>query len=80
MHVFWTWDTQKDSDEFYSMMKKYLNSKYHETMIENEEGLCWNSKHQASCLYQSGLDTLWVTAPDIQIINQILTLTAGFIQ
>lgn len=78
LYVYWTWDSQQDSDEFYSLMQKYLSDRYQVPMVNNQNGLCWNSNHQSSCLYQNGLDTLWITAPDIQLINHLTNHIAGF--
>jgi hypothetical protein len=71
--VNWIWDTWDDRDEFLDAMDNYLNKRYLGHKLSASDYNCWEkTNEQVSCLLRYKVNTLWVTAPTIGEINQIV--------
>jgi len=71
--VNWIWDTWDDREEFLDAMDTYLNKRYLGHKLSASDYNCWEkTNEQVSCLLRYKVNTLWVTAPTIGEIYQIV--------
>ncbi len=68
----WVWDTPRDATEFKTAMQEYLNERFRGAKINHTPGQCWESNHQASCLFAANDRNLWLLAPDVTILDAAL--------
>jgi hypothetical protein len=65
----WTWDTPEDATEFQQALSAYLDLRFRGAKVP--ERSCWSANRQTSCLYASQNGTLWVLAPELDMIDQV---------
>jgi hypothetical protein len=70
--VRWTWDSQRDEDEFAQAMQQYQAERFRGAQVNRTEGACWEANGQASCLLARGSEALWVLAPDETVLSEVL--------
>lgn len=69
----WVWDTSADADEFNQAFETYGNRRWGNS--ENtSNGLCWSAHLAQHCLFRNGQHSLWLTAPDSDILQAVLAL------
>jgi hypothetical protein len=67
------WDTPADADEFAIAYTEYLNALYGTTgQSQADGGVCWSGA-DFSCLYTTGEETFIVRAPDITLVQAVVT-------
>jgi len=72
MSVYWTWDTNIDSDEFYTLLNQYLNARFAGATTEGPgEGSCWAIRGQLTCTYINGKQILWLLGDDEEILAAV---------
>jgi len=74
----WVWDTPKDADEFKTAMLVYQNQRFRGAKANRSEGDCWEANNQASCVFTTGSETLWLLAPNQTILNAVLAKYSNF--
>jgi hypothetical protein len=74
----WVWDSQTDAKEFNQSFTEYLDKRFRGSKLEWGESDCWQSTGQTTCLLKNGAQTLWIVAPDIGMIEQIVPLYTSF--
>lgn len=74
----WTWDTQADSTEFFQAMLAYMTERFRGSQVDGASGACWEVNEQFSCVYQAGLETLWLLAPDSDVLQSVVNLYPNF--
>jgi len=52
-------------------MSAYLDLRFRGARSQAPGQSCWSSKQQTTCLYASQNGTLWVLAPESQLIDQV---------
>jgi hypothetical protein len=67
----WIWDTPQDAAEFQQALSAYLDRRFQGARSQVPGESCWSSRQQATCLYTSQNGTLWVLAPELQLIDQV---------
>ncbi len=73
----WVWDTPRDATEFRQAMAQYLGERFRAEKLERV-GDCWESNHQTSCFFINGDKTLWLLAPNVTILDAVLTQYPDF--
>ena len=69
----WEWDTQEDRIEFWDAISEYLNRRYLGRQIQETKDTCWTQiNDHFSCIYKWHRRTLWIKAPTMSLISQIL--------
>ncbi len=68
----WNWDTDKDAAEFLSNMNVYLDNRSLTGKANQPGGSCWLLTNQTACLYHADRNTLWIMAPNPDIVNAVL--------
>jgi hypothetical protein len=74
----WVWDTSADQSEFSRLMKDYLEQRFRGTVLNRPHGACWGVNQQVSCIFSSGLETLWLLTPDEETQDDLLVLFPTF--
>ena len=69
----WEWDTLDDRNEFWDAISEYLNRRYLGRKIQETKDACWTQiNDHFSCIYKWQRQTLWIKAPTMSLISQIL--------
>ena len=76
--VEWVWDTARDATEFEQALVKYLNERFRGAQIDHGSADCWESNHETSCLFNLDGRNLWLLAPDVAILDKVLTAYPDF--
>lgn len=77
----WVWDTPDDAAEFAEAMQVYLHSRYAGARLDRSRGECWERLNQeATCLYATERETLWVLAPDEGVLENVAAVYPDFPQ
>lgn len=74
----WAWDTDADQNQFFQAMREYLDQRFRGSRTARQGAECWNVNEQFSCIFRAGLRTLWLLAPDQDMLDQILTAFPRF--
>lgn len=74
----WAWDTAKDAGEFNSALGKVLEMRYRGGVIEGGQGSCWAANGEESCLLTGHNSTLWIEAPQGDLMDRLLALYPEF--
>ncbi len=69
--VQWVWDTPEDATEFQQAMSAYLDLRFRGAKSQIPDQDCWSANRQTTCLYTSENGTLWVLAPNFDLIDQV---------
>ena len=70
----WVWDTQTDAREFNQAMLDYLDKRFRGNKLDREDGVCWESNGQVTCLFTNGSRTLWLIAPSEDVLIEVASL------
>lgn len=69
----WEWDSLEDRNEFWDAISEYLDRRYLGRKIQETEDTCWTQiNDHFSCIYKWHWQTLWIKAPTMSLISQIL--------
>jgi hypothetical protein len=74
----WVWDYPKDETEFAESMKENLNLRFRGVKVDRLGADCWQYGRETTCVFQTSARTLWILAPDMQILNDILAAYPGY--
>ncbi len=75
----WAWDTLDDRNEFWEVISEHLNRRYFGKQIQETKDTCWTKiNDHFSCIYKWNKQTLWITAPSMSLISQILAEYPNF--
>jgi hypothetical protein len=74
----WVWDTQTDADEFKQAMLYYQDKRFRGTKADIGKGDCWEANGQTSCMFWHGAESLWIIAPNHDLVNGILARYSSF--
>jgi hypothetical protein len=69
--VEWRWDTPQDATEFQQAMSAYLDLRFRGAKSQASDQSCWSANRQTTCLYSTENGTLWVLAPELQLVDQV---------
>lgn len=71
------WDTEPDSRQFGDIYARYADGSYDvQGQIQPDGGLCWQGK-DVTCLYQAGIETFVVRAPNLDLAASIAAAQAS---
>lgn len=76
--VRWAWDTAADAREFESALRDHLTARYRNLSAPDLPGTCWSGVEQVSCIYLAGDETLWLLAPDGDLLRLLLAQFPAF--
>jgi hypothetical protein len=76
--VHWKWDQPSDANEFTSTMKQYLENRFSEEKNVEFSRECWSGNNQFACLYHHDIQSLWILAPSIGLVDSIQALFPDF--
>lgn len=74
----WAWDSQRDADEFAQALRQYQEQRFRGGQVNRTDGACWETNGQASCLFTSAGQSLWLLAPDQTVLNNVLVAFPDF--
>ena len=74
----WVWDSQADAKEFNLSFTEYLDKRFRGSKLESSDSNCWQSPEQTTCLLEHSKESLWIIAPDLGMIEQIVPLYTSF--
>jgi hypothetical protein len=74
----WVWDTQADSTEFFQAMLSYMDERFRGAQVDGASGACWEVNEQYSCVYQDGIETLWLITPGSDTMQRMVDLYPNF--
>lgn len=66
----WVWDTEKDAEEFNRAFTQYADARFGKSQAEAAR-TCWDNERQ--CLYVNGSHSLWLSAPDSETRDAVLS-------
>ena len=78
MAAHWAWDTVKIADNFAAALRQYQDLRYRGARVDMKSGSCWANAGQTSCIFTTGLETLWLLAPDQTVLANVLSLSPRF--
>jgi hypothetical protein len=73
MAVHWAWDTAADATEFLAAMKAYLNARFRGAVVDRPGAACLAINQQSTCVFGTSRGTLWLLAPDVTVLDAVLT-------
>jgi hypothetical protein len=74
----WVWDTPEDAAEFQQAMSAYLDLRFQGARSQAPDQSCWSANRQTTCLYAAENGTLWVLAPEFEMINEVRQIYPEF--
>lgn len=74
----WIWDSQAAANEFNDAFGTYQSRRFHGATISAGRGQCWQFGGQTSCVLTRGRETLWVVAPDLELITKVVAVYPDF--
>jgi hypothetical protein len=74
----WIWDTAGEASQFRQAMLDYMDGRFRGAKLSRTDGDCWEVNDQASCVFSSGSQTLWLLAPNQTILNSALNFYPQF--
>jgi hypothetical protein len=78
MSAHWIWDTNNDATQFNSAILDHMDARFRGAKVSRSDGECWEANNQASCLFRSGREFLWLLAPNQTVLNNVLAAAPGF--
>lgn len=78
LSVHWIWDSSGEANQFRQAMLDYMDGRFRGVKLGRSDGDCWEVNGQASCLFLSGSQTLWLLAPNQTILNSALNFYSQF--
>ncbi|MGD2059139.1 MAG: hypothetical protein PVI04_10455, partial [Anaerolineales bacterium] len=78
MSARWIWDTNSDATQFNNAFLDYMDARFRGSAVNRSDGDCWEANDQASCIFRSGREILWLLAPDQAMLDQVLAAVPGF--
>jgi hypothetical protein len=78
MSAHWIWDTNSDATQFNNAMLDHMDARFRGAKVSRSDGECWEANDQASCLFRSGREFLWLLAPNQTVLNNVLAAAPGF--
>lgn len=78
MSIRWIWDTNSDATQFFNAMLEYQDARFRGAKLSRTDGQCWEANNQASCIFRSEREILWLLAPNQTILNNLLASVPGF--
>jgi hypothetical protein len=72
MAVEWIWDTPKDEPKFADALRLHLNKRFQSKSVDLKNGDCWEGNAQVTCIYSYEDKTLWLLAPNRDILQKML--------
>ena len=68
----WAWDHWREADEFFPAMEEYLHLRYRGQTVDHESGSCWQLLNDHfSCIFKADAETLWIIAPQMEMLDLI---------
>jgi hypothetical protein len=52
-------------------MKNYLEGRYERGQVMGANKRCWEGDQQVSCLYSASLESLWIIAPTMDLLQSL---------
>lgn len=72
-----TWDSQQDSNEFYSACRDYGNARWGTATQSTSTRITWNSSVDGTATFiQNGKSVLWVMSPEENVVNTLIPLVS----
>ena len=78
MSARWYWDSNTDATQFNNAMLDYMDARFRGAKLDRSDGECWEANNQASCLFRSGREHLWLLAPNQTLLNDVLATIPGY--
>lgn len=78
MSARWIWDTNSDATQFNNALLDYMDARFRGSAVDRSDGDCWEANNQASCVFRSGREILWLLAPDQATLDKVLAAVPGF--
>jgi hypothetical protein len=79
MAAHWIWDTSGDQLAFRQAMLTYQDARFKGAKVgARTDGECWEVNDQASCIFSTGRETLWLLAPNQSLVSAMLAQAAQF--
>jgi hypothetical protein len=69
----WSWDTDQDAAEYLSSMTTYLNIRFRSGKINQPGRDCWSLNNETTCIFHTTRNTLWVIAPNMEMVNTVIS-------
>jgi len=70
-----TWDSQKDSNEFYAASRDYGKARWGTASKSSNDSVTWNSSVDGTATFiQNGKYVLWVVSPNEQVVDTLTPL------
>jgi hypothetical protein len=69
----WAWDTPRDANEFGAALIDHLSERFRGGQFDRDGGDCWEANQQTSCVFQQNDRILWLLAPNVGLLESVLT-------
>ena len=77
--VNWIWDSWPEEDQFWEALQQYMTLRYRSNRVADQAEMCWEYLNDHySCVFHSQYQTLWVMAPDLDMLFTIRAQYADF--
>jgi hypothetical protein len=69
------WDEEKDASEFWRAFEQYGTARFGTPQEKSDDTITWTSDPINSLFTRSGSRTIWIMAPEVDMVNQLKVLT-----
>lgn len=74
----WVWDTPADFNQFNSAFSTYMENRFRGASYDHPFGDCWEVNGQLSCSFVANNESLWILAPDQDLLDTVLNAYPDF--
>jgi hypothetical protein len=74
----WVWDTPDDAQQFKDAMLYYQDKRFRGSTVNLGRGNCWEANSQTSCMFWRNDESLWIIAPNRDLLNNIFARYGNF--
>jgi hypothetical protein len=72
LSVYWVWDTNDDSTQFFNLLKTSLNRRFGAAELPSEAGeTCWFYQGQKSCIQKDANKIYWLMSDNSELLDTV---------
>ncbi len=72
LSVYWIWDSEEDSNQFYTSLNASLDARFGGASEElSDGGSCWTFGGQKSCIQQEGPKVYWLLSENADMVDLV---------
>ena len=72
LSVYWVWDTNEDSAQYYNLLRLSLNSRFGSAEVDSgTSGTCWFYQGQKSCIQRDANKIYWLMSDSSELLDTV---------